>query len=64
MSSVRQNSLLACLLALSLFGWAIKQAVNIIQVTITTFKLLKELLSAQIFFYNEEIYRYKRASCI
>ncbi|KAE8008768.1 hypothetical protein FH972_005247 [Carpinus fangiana] len=31
MSSVRQNSLLACLLALSLFGWAIKQAVNIIQ---------------------------------
>jgi hypothetical protein len=34
MSSVKQNSLLAFLLALSLFGWAIKQAVNIIQVTI------------------------------
>ncbi|XP_059452871.1 probable CDP-diacylglycerol--inositol 3-phosphatidyltransferase 2 [Corylus avellana] len=31
MSSVKQNSLLACLLALSLFGWAIKQAVNVIQ---------------------------------
>ncbi|XP_062176438.1 CDP-diacylglycerol--inositol 3-phosphatidyltransferase 1 [Alnus glutinosa] len=32
MSSAKQNSLLSFLLALSLFGWAIKQAVNIIQI--------------------------------
>ncbi|KAK9270837.1 hypothetical protein L1049_026423 [Liquidambar formosana] len=32
MNSAKQSSLLSFLLALSLFGWAIKQAVNIIQV--------------------------------
>lgn len=35
-SSVHQSTLLCSLLSLSIFGWAVKQAVNVIQVVIDT----------------------------
>lgn len=43
MRSAKQSLLISSILALSLFGWAIKQTVNVIQVTTNTFILLLDL---------------------
>lgn len=50
MTSARQSPVLALLLVLSLFGWAIKQAVNIIQVVISVY--ITSVLARLIPFYN------------